>query len=90
MKIHLRTVLCTFCLAVLASCGGGGGLAAEAQDHSEQTCACEGFDCTMEHIQWFNKQRVVNDEEIQALGEADRVSFDAAEVAAALCQNDLR
>lgn len=86
-----RFVLCAFCLAALASCGGGGsGLAGEARERSEQTCACEEFDCTMEHIAWFNKQYVVNNEGIQALNEADRTTYDSANDAATACQNTLR
>ncbi len=89
MTYTLRVLLCAFTLTFAAACSGGGGLAEEAQDRSEKTCACEGFDCTMEHIAWFNEQRIVNEEDIDALNEADRASFDAAEDAAADCQNVL-
>lgn len=90
MTKTFRTLVCAFSLTFAAACSGGGGLAEEAQDRSEKTCSCEGFDCTMEHIAWFNEQRIVNEDDINALSEADRASFDGAEDAAADCQNELR
>ena len=81
---------CAFFAVAVSACGSSGGLAAEAQEQSDQTCACTTFDCTTEHIAWFNKQRAVSDEEVQALDGSDRSSFDAAEDAAVVCQDALR
>lgn len=90
MNKTLRALLCAFSLTFAAACSGGGGLLDEAQDRSEQACACEEFDCTMDHIAWFNKQGVVAEEEIDALSEADQTAYADARGAAADCQNVLR
>ena len=81
---------CALFAVVVSACGSSGGLAAQAQDQSDQTCACTTFECTMEHIAWFNKQRAVNDAEVQGLDENDRSSFDSAEDSAVVCQDALR
>ncbi len=90
MTTTLRCLLCSFCVLFAAACGGGGGLAEEAQERSDKTCACEGFECTTEHIAWFNKQRIVHEDDLDALDATDRATFDAAEEAAADCQNERR
>lgn len=90
MTNTLRVLLCAFSLLFASACSGGGGLAEEAVERSDKTCTCEDFDCTTEHIAWFNEQRIVNEDDLNALSEADRAAFDAAEDAAADCQNVLR
>ena len=76
---------------LLSACSGGGNsLVAEARDRSGKTCSCEGFDCTMEHIAWFNEQLVINGADLDALDEADAAAYEAAGAAASPCQDALR
>ena len=79
-------------LALLASaCGGGtGGLLDEAESRSESTCACEDFDCTLEHIVWFNRTSTADSEKIASLSIEDQERYLNASLLAADCQVALR
>ena len=75
----------------LAACGGGGSsIADEAEERSEAACACTGFDCTMEHVAWFNKVGAIQEDDLEALSADDRARYEAARGAAAACQDELR
>ena len=68
----------------------GDSLLAEAQMHSEAACACEEFECTTEHIQFFNRISVTESDRIDALSEEDQETYRGLQSAAADCQDALR
>ena len=75
----------------VAACGGGtGGLLEEAESRSEATCACEDFDCTLEHIQWFNRISTTESETITDMSIEDQERYLNASLLAADCQVELR
>ncbi len=75
---------------VLASCGGGGGLADEAEAMADTQCACTTFDCTLEQTKWFNKNSIAQPEDIEALSTEDHARYKAAQTRSSDCQNELR
>ena len=79
-------------IAMMTSCGGGGGsdLVGEAAEHADATCECTEFDCTTEHIQWFNKVSISQEDDLADLSEADRATYLEHSLRAADCQDALR
>ncbi len=75
---------------VLASCGGGGNLADEAEAMADTQCACTTFDCTLAQTQWFNKINITQEEDVLALSTADQARFKVANSRSADCQDELR
>lgn len=75
---------------ILSACGGGGGLADDAEAHADDECACTTFECTMEHTAWFNKINITQEEDLAKLSAEDLARFEAAETRATDCQNELR
>lgn len=89
--MRLKMILASFALALaINACGGGGNLAADGEGHADDTCACTGFDCTTEHIAWFNKVTITQEADLDALSADDRARYEAAEERAADCQTALR
>lgn len=78
-------------VTALAGCGGSStSLVDEAVEHADATCSCEDFDCTTDHIQWFNKVSITQEDDLDALSEADRATYLENSLRAAGCQNELR
>ncbi|MBT5581472.1 MAG: hypothetical protein HOH36_17885 [Acidimicrobiaceae bacterium] len=75
-----------------ASCGGGSGgsLAEEAEQHADATCGCSDFDCTKDHVAWFNRMSITEEDQLDELSDADRAAYEASSLRAGDCQNDLR
>ncbi len=87
LKITIGAVLSGL---MAASCGGGGGLAGEAEEWAEKQCACTTFDCTLDATQWFNKISITQEEDLAALGADDRARYDVAHDRSSACQDALR
>lgn len=78
-------------ITMMTSCGGSGtDLVGEAGEHADATCECTDFDCTTEHIQWFNKVSIGQEDDLDGLSDADREAYLGHSLRAADCQNDLR
>ncbi len=75
---------------VLASCGGGGNLADEAEAMADTQCACTTFDCTLEQTKWFNKNSIAQPEDVEALSTDDHARYKAAQTRSSDCQDQLR
>jgi hypothetical protein len=75
-----------------ASCGGdsGGSLAEEAEQHADATCGCSDFDCTKDHIGWFNRVSITEEDRLGELSDVDLAAYEASSLRAGDCQNDLR
>ena len=69
---------------------GGEAIALEAEGHQETACACETFDCTTEHVAWFNRMELSEEDTLNAMSEEFRGRFDVALNATADCQDALR
>lgn len=75
-----------------ASCGGdsGGSVLEEAEQHADATCGCSDFDCTTEHIAWFNRVSISEEDRLDELSDADRAAYLEHSLRAADCQDELR
>jgi len=73
-------------------CGGdsSGSIVEESAERADATCACSGFDCTTEHIQWFNRMSISEADALEALSAADYDTYLSNSFRAADCQDLLR
>lgn len=86
-----RRVVAAFAAAALTmvACSGT-NLADQAEEMATKQCECVDFDCTLEQTQWFNRMRITQEDDINALSEADQARYNAASSRSADCQNALR
>ncbi len=75
-----------------AGCGGdsSGSIVEESTEHADAACECTGFDCTTEHIQWFNRISISEEDALEALSTADFETYLGNSLRAADCQDALR
>ena len=78
------------CAGALAACDGDDALADEAKEKADAMCACKDFDCTTEHMAWFNKQSVTNEDGIKAMSEEGQKSYTEHRKRGGECQKKLR
>lgn len=73
------------------SCGSdSASLLDEAAEHAEATCGCSDFDCTTDHIAWFNRVSISEEDRLDELSDADRAAYLEHSLRAGDCQNELR
>jgi hypothetical protein len=75
-----------------AGCGGdsGGSLVDEAEQQADATCGCSDFDCTKDHIAWFNRVSITEEDRLDELSDVDRAAYLASSLRASDCQEELR
>ena len=74
---------------LLAGCNGD-KLADEAETHQEAACACTTFECTTEHVAWFNRMSIAESDSIEKMSEEGQARYSTASSATAECQDALR
>jgi len=88
---HVASVLLACSCAFVAACGGADtNLVEESTEQADAACGCAAFDCTKEHISWFNRVSLSQEDELEALDDQDREVYLANSLRAADCQNALR
>ena len=88
-----KIAVVTVAAFLAAGCGSseeGGSIVEESAERADATCECTGFDCTTEHIQWFNRISITEEDALDALSTADYDTYLSNSLRAADCQDALR
>ena len=90
LRIRVVSVLLACSCALVVACGGAdASLVEESVERADAVCGCADFDCTKEHIAWFNRVSLSQEDELEALSDGDREIYLANSLRAGDCQSAL-